>query len=71
VQGREEVSTGPSRKYRHLASSIESLLYLNTMSIKELSGRLLVVEENDKKDHYLGKNRGKGRDEKRSIGEKQ
>lgn len=35
------------RKYRSMANSIESLLDLKTMSIEELSGRLLVVEEND------------------------
>lgn len=35
------------RKYRQMASSIESLLDLNSMSIEELSGRLLVVEENE------------------------
>jgi hypothetical protein len=37
-------------KYRQMASSIESLLDLNSMSIEELSGRLLVVEENDALD---------------------
>jgi hypothetical protein len=35
------------RKFRHMASSIESLLDIKTMSIEELSGRLLVVEENE------------------------
>jgi len=38
------------RKYRQMASSIESLLDLKTMSIEELSGRLLIVEENDALD---------------------
>jgi hypothetical protein len=38
------------RKYREMASSIESLLDLNSMSIEELCGRLLVVEENDALD---------------------
>jgi hypothetical protein len=36
-----------------LASSIESLVYLKIMSIKELSGRLLVVEETDKRKLLL------------------
>src|SRR6266542_1821243 len=42
------------QKYRHMATSIETLLDLRTMSIEELSGRLLTVEENsalDSDDH--------------------
>ncbi|XP_071685113.1 uncharacterized protein [Lolium perenne] len=38
------------RKYRQMASSIESLLDIKMMSIEELSGRLLVVEENEAVD---------------------
>jgi transposase InsO family protein len=38
------------RKYRQMASSIESLLDIKQMSIEELCGRLLVVEENDALD---------------------
>jgi hypothetical protein len=36
-----------------MASSIESLLDLNSMSIEELCGRLLVVEENDSEQLFL------------------
>src|SRR6266540_1984841 len=42
------------RKYRQMATSIEMILDLKTMSIEELSGRLLAVEENsvlDGDDH--------------------
>ena len=42
------------QKYRQMATSIETLLDLRTMSIEELSGRLLTVEENsalDSDDH--------------------
>ena len=41
-------------KYRQMATSIEALLNLKTMSTEELSGRLLAVEENralDSDDH--------------------
>jgi hypothetical protein len=37
-------------KYRQMASSIESLLDIKTMSIEELSGQLLLVEENEAVD---------------------
>jgi hypothetical protein len=37
-------------KYREMASSIESPLDIKMMSIEELSGRLLVMEENEAVD---------------------
>ena len=42
------------RKYQQTATSIETLLDLKTMSIEELNGRLLAVEDNsalDNDDH--------------------
>jgi hypothetical protein len=90
------------RKYRQMASSIESPLDIKTMSIEELSERLHVLEENESVDgeddfgklllteecrarfrrgahggrgtrsggdHHQDKNRGKDRDDKRSVGD--